>query len=372
MRIGLNLLYMVPGVMGGTETYARGLLAGLKQLRPSYEFVLFLNRESSEFALDEWSGFQRVVCPVNAINRKDRYVFEHVLLRHSLRDNGIDLLHSLGYTSPLFLKCPTVVTVHDLNFKAFGGSMPIARRLMLGLFVRQAVLRTTKVIAVSDFSRQEILRTYRVPREKVVAIHEAVDLGEVPEFVEEEKTASAPLPGVSGPYVVAFSATYPNKNIPRLIEAFAEAKKRPGFDHKLVLIGHKFQSDRTNAGAERDIIRTGYLDRREVFRVLKGADFLVFPSFYEGFGLPVLESMAAGVPVLCSKAASLPEVAGDAALFFDPFSVRDLAENIAALAANLPLRTSLRQKGFENLKRFSWKKTAAETVAVYDEVLRGM
>jgi glycosyltransferase involved in cell wall biosynthesis len=104
---------------------------------------------------------------------------------------------------------------------------------------------------------------------------------------------------------------------------------------------------------------------------LKRAEFLVFPSFYEGFGLPVLEAMAVGLPVVCSKAASLPEVAGNAAVFFDPFSVEDIAEKVVAVANDASLRNELRARGVENLKRFSWEKTAAETVAVYDELLRG-
>jgi glycosyltransferase involved in cell wall biosynthesis len=376
MRIGLNLLYMIPGVVGGTETYARGLLGGLKQLRPNHEFVLFLNRESSALDFADAPGFRTIICPVNALGRMHRYYFEQVQLRRYLKEHKVDLLHSLGYTSPLLLRCPTVVTVHDLNFKAFGDSFPIARRLMLGLSVKQSIFRSNKVITVSEFSRQEILREYRIPQEKVVVTHEAVDLGELGQEPPQQVDESMQSLGIEQPYVVAFSSTYHNKNILRLMEAFGNAKKKNRLNQKLVLIGHRYSRGDEREDAQllignRHVIWAGYLQRRDVYKVLKGADFLVFPSYYEGFGLPVLEAMAAGVPVVCSKAASLPEIAGDAAMFFDPFSVKEIEESIVLAANNVQLREDLRQKGYENLKRFSWTKTAAQTVAVYDEILRG-
>ena len=375
MRIGLNLLYLIPGVVGGTETYALGLLSGLKQLRSDHEFVLFLNRESAGLVQNDVPNFKSVVCPVYAENRKDRYYFEQMKLRQYLQKYKIDLLHSLGYTSPFFLRCPTVVSVPDLNFKAFGNAMPFPRRFMLSLIVRQAVLRSNKVITISKFSRQEILREYDVPPEKIIVTYLAADIDNIKNETEGGTDGILDLPGVKQPYIVAFSSICPNKNISRLIEAFSDAKKNNRLEQKLALIGHKYPIEIGKKGAglldaNKDVVWTGYLERQQVFGVLKRADFLVFPSFYEGFGLPLIEAMAAGVPVVCSNAASLPEVAGDAGVFFDPFSVKDMADTIVSVATNLQLRTNLRQKGFKNLERFSWKKTAAQTVAVYDELLQ--
>jgi glycosyltransferase involved in cell wall biosynthesis len=266
------------------------------------------------------------------------------------------------------------VSVPDLNFKAFGSLMPFSRRLMLSMFIKQAVIHSNKVITISEFSRQEILREYRVSQEKVVVTHLAAEIGSLKEKSEDRRGDTIELPDIRQPYIVAFSSSYPNKNISRLIEAFIELRKKNRLEQKLVLIGHKYLVGKDKLTSElleenKDIIWTGYLDRQLVFRILERADFLVFPSFYEGFGLPILEAMAVGVPVVCSKAASLPEVAGDAAIFFDPFSVNDIAEKIVSIAGDSKLRDNLRQKGFKNLECFSWKKTAAETVAVYNDLL---
>ena len=373
MRIGLNLLYMIPREVGGTETYARGLLEGLRRIGTSHEFVLFLNRESAGWKPAANSGFTSVVCPVNAVSRSKRFVYEHLLLRHEIRKHRIDLLHSLGYTSPLFLLCPTVVSVHDLNFLAFGNLMTFARRTMLRLAVREAVLRSNRVITISEFSRREILKAYNVAPEKVVVTYLAADKKSPDTVTGQDSRTDGGMEWMQEPYMVAFSATYPNKNIPRLLEAYGEAKKWHAIPQRLVLIGHPFRMEDGNRNelvSKGDVVWTGYLEQRTMADVVKKADFMVFPSYYEGFGLPVLEAMAVGLPVVCSSAASLPEVGGDAVIYFDPFSIDDMAAKISAVANDASLRNELRKKGTENLKRFSWEKVARETVAIYDELLR--
>lgn len=376
MRIGLNLLYLIPDVVGGTETYARGLLAGLRQVCPKHDFVLFVNQESADSILANNQNFTKVVCPVCAENRKQRYFFEQIQLRNYVSRHRIDLLHSLAYTSPLFLQCPTVVSIHDLNFQALGHDMPIHRRLMLRLFVGQAAARSNKIIVMSDFCRKEIVREYTIDPGKIAIIPGAVDLGDNFNHKEDKiQPELTQLPKIEKPYITAFSSVTSNKNIPRLLEAFLQAKKNNHINHKLVIIGHRFpfheiKPEWLRAIENQDIIWTGYLARQKVFETLQDSDFMVFPSFYEGFGLPALEAMAAGVPLVCSNATSLPEVAGDAGVFFDPFSEKDMAEKIARVAADPAWREKLKERGFENLRRFSWKKTAQMTLAVYDSVLQ--
>jgi len=372
MRIGLNLLYLIPGIVGGTETYARGLLRGLRQSKSDHEFFLFVNRESAGLIADDDQDFTKVVCPVYASNRKNRYCFEQVKLRQFIEQYKIDLLHSLAYTSPLFMPCPAIVSLPDLNFKAFGNSMPLSRRLMLSLIVRQAVFRSSKVITISNFSREEILKQYHILPEKVVVTYLAADNDDLNAKVKEEPFAGQAMPDLNQPYAMAFSSSTANKNLSGLIKAFLEAKKNHKLIQKLMLIGHKYPIEEDVQGCceSEDVVWTGYLERRTVLEILRRADFMIYPSFYEGFGLPVLEAMTAGVPVICSNAASMPEVAGDAGIYFDPFSIKDMAAKIALAATDQKLRDDLRQKGFKNLERFSWRKTAEDTVAVYEQIFR--
>ncbi len=369
MRIGLNLLYLIPDTVGGTETYARGLLYGLRNVESKYEFIVFLNQEASAMFKTEIFPFDTVVCPVNAVHRHERYFYEQFVLPKLAKRSGVSLMHSLGYTTPLRLHCPSVVTVHDLNYRAFGDQMPLTRRLALEFFVGMGIRFAQKIITVSDFSKHEIIRAYAIDERRVAVTHEAplVHYSQDEAIAEGEvkDTNSTVMPA---PYFVAFSSSSPHKNISRLIEAYASLRRSKSIKHSLVLIGHTPR----DLSIEAEVYSTGYLTRGKMLKVLRGADFLVFPSYYEGFGLPILEGMACGVPVACSRAASLPEVAGDAAIYFDPFSKEDIAEAIEQLSRDSDLRSALKKKGYCNVQRFSWDETAKKTLAVYDEILESL
>ncbi len=368
MNIGFNLLYLLPGIVGGTETYAMGLLSAIQKLNLDHNFILFVNKECSKWASSKFPMLKKIVCSVSGVNRYRRYVFEQLNLPQLAKENQLDVMHSLGYTSPLCIKCHSVVTIHDLNFKAFGNEMPLLRRMMLSYFVRQSIFRSTKVITDSQFSRSEILRYYDVPVSKITVTHLATDiLGEGVDSAANEFIGS----NLKKPYFVAFSSVYPNKNIPNLIRAYIGLREREQIRQQLVLIGHRFDMGNNEDLAYRmneqdDIVQTGYLPVDILASVLKNADFLVFPSYYEGFGFPILEAMAVGLPVACSNAGSLPEVAGESALLFDPYSVDDMAAKMALIGTSQQVRSELRIKGYENLKRFSWDKTARQTVNVYE------
>ena len=365
MKIGLNLLYLLPGVVGGTETYAAGLIDGLAQIDKKNEYFVFVNREAAKWPLPEAENFTRVVCPVRAVSRARRYFFEQAHLPGLLKAHGVELVHSLGYVAPLFPPCPSVVTVLDLNYRAFGSRMPPIRQMALGFFVKQSARRADHVITISDFARGQIISMLGIKADKITVTllapsPAAVDLIKMPEILSKY--------GIKQPYIIAFSSASPNKNIPRLVEAFARARQDSNLPHQLVLLGHR-PVNKATALATEAVVATGYVDEHSRNVLLKGAEMLVFPSTYEGFGLPVLEAQQAGVPVVCSTAASLPEVAVDAAIFFDPLSVDEIAKAIGQLAQNPALRETLRQKGFQNVKRFSWEQTARLTLQIYRKVV---
>jgi glycosyltransferase involved in cell wall biosynthesis len=364
MRIGVNLLYLIPGVVGGTENYAAGLLHGLAQIGKENEFVVFVSKESAEWPIPQAPNFIRVICPVAATKRHRRYFFEQFRLGGMLKNHKVDVVHSLGYVGPLWAPCPAVVTVPDLNFLAIGQTMPLGKRYVRRYFSVCATQRAKAVITISHFSKSVICKEFKTKPEKVAVTL----LG--PRW--KDNLASQDLVsrvkaiyGVSGPYLVAFAGGALHKNIPRLLLAFGELKKE--LSRRLVLIGHLPRN--VNPGElNGDILATGYVPEEHVLPLLSGAEVFVLPSLYEGFGLPVLEAQQAGVPVVCSTAGSLPEVAGDAAVFFDPYSVVDIADKIARVAREPALQAELRQKGLANVRRFSWDQTARQTLAVYAQV----
>ena len=369
MRIGLNLLYLIPGIVGGTETYASGLLHGLAHIDQENEYLVFVNRESANWPLPEASNFSRMLCPVSAVSRLRRFFFEQFVLPQWLKRHSVDIVHSLGYVSPLFPPCPAIVTVHDLNYRAFGNQMPMTRRVALEFFVNQSAVRAQRVVAVSEFSRHEIAQAFNLWIDRTVVTYEAPRFRAWSAVAPDDFLVIRDRLKIRTPYVIAFSSQSPNKNIPDLLQAFARAKTHYQLPHQLVLVGHQPLNGTLPRIYNDDSVRfTGYLDDRTLQIVLHHAQMLVFPSFYEGFGLPVLEAMEEGVPVACSNTASLPEVAGDAAVFFDPYSMDDMAQKIAQVALSTTLQAELRRKGFQNLQRFSWEKTAYKTLQVYKSV----
>jgi glycosyltransferase involved in cell wall biosynthesis len=373
MRIGINLLYLLAGIVGGTETYAAGLLVGLATVAHDNEFIVFVNRESSEWPLPSRANFTRVVCPVNGTNRAERYYFEQVKLPKLLRRWQVDLCHSLGYVGPVTCPCPAVLTIPDPNYIDIAHTIPLHRRLPLRLLSTQAGRNADKIVTISEFSKQRLQQALKFPADKIAVTH----LAPRPE-ITLASTASWPdlriRYQIEEPYIVAFGGGALHKNIPALLHAFAQLDAN--LPHHLVLIGHippnvDMAAIVQPSAAARRVITTGYIPGEHIAPLLSHADLFVLPSLYEGFGLPVLEAQQAGVAVACSTAGSLPEIAGDGALLFDPNSVADIASKITECLANPKLRRRLREQGRANLTRFSWEKTATETLRVYTMVLAG-
>jgi glycosyltransferase involved in cell wall biosynthesis len=371
MRIGINLLYLIPGVVGGTETYAAGLLAGLARIDNENEFFIFVNQSAADWPVPENKNFIRVICPVEGPIRYRRYFFEQYRLSKLLSQYKIDLVHSLGYVCPLRSPCPSVVTIPDLNYIDIAHTIGTGKRLILKFFSTQAAKRADHVITISNFSKERFCQILKLPAEKVtVTLLSTNEKNNIDPSIKANELLSHY--GIKEPYIVAFGGGAIHKNIPRLIQAFVSLKD--AFPYNLVLIGHlppniDLPAMLNDHGLNNRLIATGYVPNSHVDLLLSHADLFVLPSLYEGFGIPLLEAQKAGVAVACSTAGSLPEVAGDSVIFFDPYSVDSIAHAIHKCLSNDNLRRELRHLGQENLKRFSWGKTALETLEVYRRVM---
>ena len=369
VRIALNLLYLLPGVVGGTETYAASLIDALAAADLDHEFVLFVNREAAERFPSLPANFRTEVCAVRAARRAARYAFEQGVLPLRVAAARADVVHSLGYVGPLVVGCPHVVTIHDLNFIRHGAAMPPLKRWVLGAFVRASARRADRVIAVSDFSGAELAALMGpAAARRITTVHEAgrAFAGPIDAATVEAAVAHH---GLRRPYVLAFGSSSPHKNLSRLVDAFAAVAH--AVPHDLVLVGHlpaDVRARTRDQGGHPRVVAVGYVADSAVLPLTAGAELFAFPSLYEGFGLPVLDAQACGVAVACSSAGSLPEVAGEGALLFDPHSVDAIADAMRVALLDPALRARLREAGHRNVSRFSWARAAAETMAVYRAV----
>ena len=367
-RVGLNLLYLVPGETGGTETYARRLVPVLADTRPDLELVAFVTRDALDALGDAFGPRVRVVpLRVSGRSRAARVAAEQLLLSSLLRRNRIELLHSLGSTAPARPRLPSVLTLHDVIYARYPEAhtrlMALGMRVLVPLSARSA----ERIIAVSHAAAAEITRVLDVPSERIDVVYEG---GRPQGPATPERELRSRLELGNGPIVLSVSARRPHKNLNRLLHAFAGLPEGA----LLVLPGYPtpFEGSLAEAisrlGLRGRVHLLGWVSDADLEGLYRAARCFVFPSLAEGFGLPVLEAMERGVPVACSDASSLPEVAGNAARYFDPLDVDDIRRAISELLTDEAMRSRLRAAGRERARTFSWARAAAETAAVYDRV----
>jgi glycosyltransferase involved in cell wall biosynthesis len=373
-RVGLNLLFAVPGETGGREVYARRLIPALAAERPEIDFVAFVGRETAaelgERPLAD--DVETVVCDVPARSRARAVLAEQLLLPGLARRHRLDLLHSLGTTAPRFPGIPSVVTIHDLIYATHPEAHTPAMRLGMRALVPQAVRGAGRVIANSGATAAEVENRLGVPSSRIDVVHLA---GRARGPATPEGELRERLGIGDAPIVLSVLAMRPHKNLAGLLEAFARLEVRP--EPVLIIPGYAtgFESelrDRIRSlGLRRRVRLPGWISDPDLEGLYDAAACFVFPSFAEGFGIPVLEAMERGVPVACSNAGALPEVAGDAARYFDPGSVGAIAASIDAMLADGSLRAHLADRGRQRAASFSWERTASETIAAYGRALRG-
>jgi len=299
-------------------------------------------------------------------------------LNFSDRFNLIRLLSSLNALVHLpnqhfgrfafFLKAPFLITVHDIaRFKFHFVREGLAEKLGLWLD-RKGIKKADLVIAVSEYTKRDIVEFLGVPPEKIEVIYNGIDL----EVFKPRKDIPFDFP-----YIMCVGSERPRKNLGRLLKAFTLIKKYfPGL--KLVKVGTEGRSSdfRTRTlnqiaelGLEEDVIFVGHVEDKELSRYYSGALLLAYPSLYEGFGFPPLEAMACGCPVVASNTTSIPEIVGDAGVLFDPYEVDEIAEALRKVIEDEKLRKRIIEKGLNRVKRFSWDKTADQTYNLYQKVI---
>jgi glycosyltransferase involved in cell wall biosynthesis len=373
-HIGLNLIFLVPGETGGMEVAARELIPALLELAPpGMRFTAFVNREAAAAKDGPWGELlPAVTVPVNSRNRVQWVLGEQTLLPPLAMRAGVDLMHSLASTAPLWGRFRRVVTVHDLIYARFPEAHAGIRDKGMRVLVPQAARHSQRVIADSQSTRDDLIELLGVSAGRIDVV--PLGLGGVKraEPLPERETRARFELG-DRRVVLSLSAKRPHKNLLALIGALARipAERRP----LLVLPGYptwheaELRARAEASGVAADVCFLGWLSGEELEGLWALAQAFVFPSLYEGFGLPVLEAMARGVPVACSNTSSLPEVAGDAALLFDPLDEAAIAGVLLLLLDDAALHEQLCARGLARAGEFTWQRTARLTLASYCRAL---
>jgi len=350
----------------GNEVYVRNLVANLPVVDPDSEFVAYLSSSGS----NGWApaGVERQTVA------RSPFVRLGFDLGRSLWRDRPSLLH-VQYTAPWRCPVPVVVSVHDVSFLEHPEYFQFFRASQLRLTVKRTVHTAARVVTGSEFSRAAIARAYGLDPAAIAVVPNAAS----PMFrpLDWKKAAEGVFArfGIDGPYLLTVGDLQPRKNQAGLVRAFAEMTRRlPQLPHSLVLAGQ----DTWFSGQVREAVRTsgvkervrftGYVTDEELLLLFNACDVFVFPSFYEGFGLPLLEAMACGRAVACSNVSACPEVADAAAILFDPDSTDDMARAMSDLLLDHELRARMERLGLSRAAHFSWRKTAEMTLAVYRDV----
>jgi glycosyltransferase involved in cell wall biosynthesis len=356
----------------GIGTYIRNLLRHLGRLDRETEFVVFCRPEDRETLSSTGENFRPVV-----ETSANYSIAEQLRIPLALRREGVTLFHAPHYVLPPLVRCRSVVTIHDCIHLMFPQYLPnrmalAYARTSIGLAARRA----TRVMTVSESSKRDILRFVDVEPARIDVIYNAYDERFGVEPGEDDVVRVRERYQLHDEFVLYAGNVKPHKNLERLIDAFSLVRKR-GLDHlKLVLIGDEISRYAALRRAvhqhqlHKYVRFLGYLPQETLAVMYRLAGVFVFPSLYEGFGLPPLEAMASGTPVVTSNVSSLPEVAADAAVLVDPYDPGAIADGIQRVLTNEDLRADLRRRGLARARQFSWAQSVRRVREIYSEACR--
>ncbi len=364
----LNASYRSAGI----SRYIQNLLWALPSAGPEWEYHVYAGEPRA-----------REVLPAHSLHSTrwptqspvGRILWEQAIWPFELARNKYSLVHSLAFVSPLLNRVPSIVTVYDLSFILYPEYFRPLNRMYLKWGTRMSVARARRVIAISESTRGDLVRLMGIPAQKIDVVPPGVEAeffgARSSEWLYEFKRAR----GLPDHFLLYLGTLEPRKNIPTLVRAFMRARNRYNLPHQLVLAGGRGWKDQEitqvleEAGSA--VIRPGFVPQAELPDWYRAADAFIYPSRYEGFGMPVLEALAVGTPVITSNCSSLPEAIGDAGIMVDPSDQDALAEAIVQVLTNQALREELAERGPLRARTFTWERAAHATVTSYRRALNG-
>ena len=370
MHIAIDA-HSVGAGLGGNETYATNLIEALADIDSVNRYTLYVTKkEAVERFANRWPNVHlRLTLPHTPLVRIP------LTLTVELRRRPVDILH-VQYTSPPFTPCPVVNTIHDLSFEHLPETFKRRSWRQMRLTIRRSAQSAAHILTDCDFARDDILKTYGIAPERVTAVPLAAAVRFSPVRDERELDRVRNKYGINGKYILTVGSIQPRKNIPRLIRAYSMLCSERNLEPlpKLVVVGKRgWLYEDTLATAESSTVRdriilTGYVDDKDLPALYSAASCFVYPSYFEGFGIPPLEAMRCGTPTITGDRTCFPEIIGDAGLMVDPFDERAIMRGIARVLTEQTLRDELIEKGLERANSYDWLKTARQTLDVYESV----
>lgn len=372
MKIGIDARFFGP-FGKGLGRYTQKLIEYLEKIDLKNQYIIYLRRENFDDYQPQAPNFQKKLADVPWYTLK-----EQIEMPKILKKEKFDLVHFPHFNVPYFYKQPYIVTIHDViitnhpttKATTLGPVLYKIKQFAYRRVITRAVTRAKKVITVSGYSKSEIVRHFKIPAEKIVVTYEASDFNKDVCSLEDPKYLLDKFK-IQPHYWLYVGNAYPHKNLELLVKTWKKLIQVDNFQNALVLVGkpdyfyNRVQELVNKYGLQKQIIFPGFVDDAELCLLYQQAVGYIFPSLCEGFGLPPLEAASQGLPVLSSSASCLPEVLGQAALYFDPYSVDDIAKMVKKVTADPELQKEMREHGLLQVKKYSWQKMAEETKVVY-------
>jgi glycosyltransferase involved in cell wall biosynthesis len=365
MKVAVHGSHLCQEREDGNQTYILNLFRAIRDIDTTNQYTFYYNKTTNK--------------KVEALNFEHKihqapFMWTQRVFPFLLRRDKPDVLFMPIQMLP-FLKSKnqkSVVTIHDLAFLLYPETFPAKDAFLHKLYVREAITKANHLIAITEATKKDIVKFYKVNPDKITVIYHGVDKDRFRLMKEGEENLVTDVKSkynITKPYILYIGNVQPRKNIQGLIKAYQKMSKNTSHDYQLVIAGAKAWlvedvMKEIGENYREDIIFTGRFEDAQLPPLLWGSNLFVLPSFYEGFGLPILEAMACGVPTLVSNTPSLVEVGGDASLSFDPHSIDDMAKVLDNVISNPDLRTEMREKGLKRVAEFSWNRCAQETINV--------
>jgi glycosyltransferase involved in cell wall biosynthesis len=370
MKIGIDA-HVIGDKSGGNETYYKNLIEHICNMVKDEEIYLYFNKQKESLISRSNNKNNIHVENFETTNPIKRYV---KYLPSYINKHKLDILH-LQYFPVIKKRCSIVATIHDISFEHYPEYFTKKDLLMNKILVPKLAKQADKILTVSNFSKQDIVDKYGINPDKIVVTHLATS--ENFKIIKDRKLLQQVRNkfNLNGEFILTVGNLQPRKNLSRLFTAYINMRNKNLINEKLVVVGKKawLYSDIFNFVKEskykQDIIFTDYVEEEELALLYNEAKLFIYPSVFEGFGLPPLEAMSCGTPVATSNITSLPEVVGNAAILFNPWSIEDIEEKIVVTIKNQNMLNELSDLGLKRAKEFSWKKTAQMTLEVYKQIV---